>query len=1133
MNLNLLKSLLGFTAVLCFTTGNAQTIDITANAGTSATPALGTSNYVVNESIYTETEVGAANFTTAGSAITHVGLSPNTVGANTTFNNVSIYMKDVPSTTTTFTAGTYSTAGYTLVFSGSATISATGFTDILLTTPYIRTTGNNLQVMITRADNVTHSSYIWNCANGNNTSSAINTTRRYNGATALSGTTNLAVSTFRQAIRLKHLYDNDAGVNLIYTLTKLPIPNAAQQSISALITNYGANTLTNVPVTLTITGANSYSQSVSVASLASGATTTVIFPATNFTSTGTNNVTVSVASDDYASNNAKTLSQLASANTWSYSDAAAATGGVGFTGATGDFVAKFNTSIATFLTQVSVNFSAGGQPFKIGIWDATGPGGAPGTLLWESASNTSTAGVYIMPISPAVALAAGNFFIGVRQIATANVSFSYQTESPIRPSTFYYASPTGSSAWNDFAPANPFRFMIEPKLMLPADAGISQLAINGASSLGCSGVAQSVSATVSNTGANAIAPGAATVNLKIGGANTYTATAANSTTIAAGGSEVVTFSNITFNNPGTNFDTAYVVLSGDQEPANDTFRRTHQTQPTTVSIPVTESYESTPYLLGNVQQLAGTGNWTLQAGSATNVDLAAPLPPHSGGNFILFNAYNYTTMTASRLYGNCITIPALGSTCTNPYLGFWMGHDNSYPTGADSLYVAISNDGGGTWIRVAGYGRYNSQYNVPGWAKETIDLSGYAGQTILIGFDAISRFGNIVAVDDIMIGSQAVQQVSLAGASSSNVNLQLTCDDGGWSYYADPLVPNENVLAINWDPGNTNANTAAKAAATPTITLDANAYSAENTATQKATYTMKRYWNVNIGSNTLTAPVNIRFFYDSLEVTAVNNAVSGFLGANGGTAASPTWFKTISGAFAPSPAQVTVDGVTNAIPLINVNTTNARINGIPYAQFNGITSFSGGTFAGGVGANTPLPLSGMEISAKAMGSRNMVSWTLNNAVETSYFWLEKSTDGKHFIQLQKVAAHNSKAQPDYTAYDEAPGKGTSYYRVKLVALSGNNYYSNVVSLKTEGNAALSVFPNPTKDIVHVNIFSNEAQVAIMTLTDNVGKVIYRAESELSKGDQTITIPVSGYAAGSYLLKVSMGNEIYSHKVTVY
>ncbi|RQO32579.1 hypothetical protein DBR32_03000 [Taibaiella sp. KBW10] len=1133
MNRTLLRLLCCFLAVLSVSLSHAQVIDITSNAGTSAAIALANSNNAANESIYTETEIGAGNFITAGTAITHIGLNASTVGTNTVFNNVSIYLKEVPTTTTTFTAGVYSTSDYTLVFSGSVTIATTGFTEIPLSTAYTRTSGKNLQILITRTDNATHGGFIWNCSMGNNTSPSVSSNRRYNASAALSGTTSMTTSFFRPAIRFKHIYANDVGVNLIYSFTKLPIPSAAQQSVSAFITNYGTNAVTNLPVSLNISGANSATRSQTVASLAPGASATVTFPVTSNTYTGTNTITVSVPADDYLSNNAKTTSQLVNMDTWSYTDGGPATGGIGFNATTGDLVAKFNADLATYLKQVSLNFSAGGQPFKIGIWDAGGTGGSPGTLLWESAQYTSTTGVYLIPVAPALAIPAGNFYVGMRQTGTISISCSYQAEIPMRTATFYYKSPASSTSWIDYAPTSALRFMIELKLIFATDASLSQMTFGGGGPLSCPGGTQSISTTLSNTGINAIAAGAASIHLKIAGANTYSATAQNISSIAPGSSEVITFNNISLNNAGANYDTAYVVLSGDQQTLNDTVTMSHQIQTVLSAFPQIASYEDALTTFSNIQQLNGSGNWNLHTGNVTNAGLSGPLAPHSGNRFMRFNAISFPALTTSRLSGNCISLPALANAnCNQLELGFWMSHDNSYATAADSLYVSISTNSGSSWTRIGGYQRYNALYTLPGWAKKTIDLSPYAGQTVLIGFEAVGKAGNIIGLDDIMVGSQAIQSVGLSGSASNNVNLQLSCEDAGWSYYTNPLLPNENILAINWDPNGINANTAAKAAAIPTITLDANTYTAQNTATAQATFTMKRYWNVAIGSNTLTAPVNVRFFYDSLEIAAVDNAVANLSLTYGAPPANPTWFKTISGAFVPSPTQISANAVLGAIPLINTNTTNNRINGIPYAQFNGITSFSGGTYAGGVGAATPLPLSGIAISATAMGSKNGVHWTITDATATDYFWLEKSIDGKAFSPLQKIACKD-KTQLSYTAYDENPVKGSNYYRIKEMTLSGHSDYSNIVRLNNENSTTVSVFPNPAKESVHVQLSNVLDGLVQLTLTDYTGKVMYHTEAHNSKGLQTVTLPVKGFAAGIYLLKVSMGTETHYHKVTLY
>jgi hypothetical protein len=104
------------------------------------------------------------------------------------------------------------------VFDGTVTLTATGWTEIALTTPYVRTTGTNLQMLIERTDNAAHSGFLYVTANGNNTSSTVNSTRRYNSTTALSGATSLGASAFRPAIRLIRKYNDDANVKLVYTL---------------------------------------------------------------------------------------------------------------------------------------------------------------------------------------------------------------------------------------------------------------------------------------------------------------------------------------------------------------------------------------------------------------------------------------------------------------------------------------------------------------------------------------------------------------------------------------------------------------------------------------------------------------------------------------------------------------------------------------------------------------------------------------------------------------------------------------------------------------------------------------------------------------------------------------------------
>jgi len=168
----------------------------TVNPGTTGNGPMGSGANHVSEHIYLASEIGT------DMNITQIGFSMNALtGLPRTYNSVSIYLQTTANTT--FVAGTYSLAGYTLVYNGSMTFSTTGFTSVTLTTPFNYTTGaGNLQMMVVRTDNVAAAGPVMNSANGNATlGGTANTCRRFNGATPVIGSTALAVTPFRAAVK--------------------------------------------------------------------------------------------------------------------------------------------------------------------------------------------------------------------------------------------------------------------------------------------------------------------------------------------------------------------------------------------------------------------------------------------------------------------------------------------------------------------------------------------------------------------------------------------------------------------------------------------------------------------------------------------------------------------------------------------------------------------------------------------------------------------------------------------------------------------------------------------------------------------------------------------------------------------
>ena len=277
-------------------------------------------------------------------------------------------------------------------------------------------------------------------------------------------------SNFRPYTRLGTSLDDVLQVPVVYALGKIPIPYGVPQIISAPVKNVSASSVT-FNLTLTVkdvtSGTVRFTDTQTVTALAAGATQVVPFASWSPTITENDSIIVTTSAipgETVLGNNTASMVQIVNTSRFAYSQGTASSGGVGFTGATGDFVAKFSSGTSAVIDSIQVNFSSGGNPYQLGIWDATGAGNTPGTNLFTSPAYTSAAGIVTIPVTPPVVVN-GYFYLGVKQTGTTNIGFSFQNENPIRPYHFYYTSPTGGTSWTDFAAtSSSFRFMIEANI---------------------------------------------------------------------------------------------------------------------------------------------------------------------------------------------------------------------------------------------------------------------------------------------------------------------------------------------------------------------------------------------------------------------------------------------------------------------------------------------------------------------------------------------------------------------------------------------------------------------------------------------------------------------------------------------
>jgi hypothetical protein len=255
---------------------------------------------------------------------------------------------------------------------------------------------------------------------------------------------------------------NDASVDFVLSLGSLAQPLVGPQTVQAVITNRGVNALVNLPVTFNLTGAETFSNTQVVPTIfACGGQATVSFAPFTPSAIGNDTVTVSVPSDDNVANNSRNRPLAETFNLYSYKHVGTTSnGGVGLTGATGAFVAKFTTTVAAKISAVTLEFFAtSATTYRAVIYPDSGSG-TPGLVpLYLDAADrtvTSTSPLTITLPTP-LSVGAGTYYAGIQQTNAVNANLSYDNESPVRAGAFYAATPNPPTAWFDFSPGNNFK----------------------------------------------------------------------------------------------------------------------------------------------------------------------------------------------------------------------------------------------------------------------------------------------------------------------------------------------------------------------------------------------------------------------------------------------------------------------------------------------------------------------------------------------------------------------------------------------------------------------------------------------------------------------------------------------------
>ncbi|MEO6539667.1 MAG: T9SS type A sorting domain-containing protein, partial [Ferruginibacter sp.] len=170
----------------------------------------------------------------------------------------------------------------------------------------------------------------------------------------------------------------------------------------------------------------------------------------------------------------------------------------------------------------------------------------------------------------------------------------------------------------------------------------------------------------------------------------------------------------------------------------------------------------------------------------------------------------------------------------------------------------------------------------------------------------------------------------------------------------------------------------------------------------------------------------------------------------------------------------------------------------------------------------PIELISFKVAWKEKGETAQLNFTTDKESGTCCFDIEKSNDGFNFFTIGTLPAKNAAGIQSYSFIDaNATGKN-QFYRLKIKGIAGQVDYSNIQQLQNNGATEILVFPNPTTDVLQLQL-NNTFEKMNGQIINSSGQIVKQLKA-LQAINRVVTIPVQNLAPGKYWLRLQSGDE---------
>lgn len=179
---------------------------------------------------------------------------------------------------------------------------------------------------------------------------------------------------------------------------------------------------------------------------------------------------------------------------------------------------------------------------------------------------------------------------------------------------------------------------------------------------------------------------------------------------------------------------------------------------------------------------------------------------------------------------------------------------------------------------------------------------------------------------------------------------------------------------------------------------------------------------------------------------------------------------------------------------------------------------------------SPLPIELISFTGHVEKSYNKLEWVTASELNSDYFTIEKSKDGKQFNDLAIVnAAGESHSVIRYNLIDDKPFKNINYYRLKQTDLNGDYVYSKTISLQSKSTGMFDCNYNAADNQLIISCNDCKKESTTIILIDAMGRIIYSSVFS----DSNFIASTYDIAKGAYTIQLKSESTIETFKLVIY